>query len=361
MLERFYRVYEGSNFFIAYNEKKIAADNIKAVEQSPVFITLSILIYFVVSWCCNLTIRFDVILFVPVIVVGLCYLAYRQSVPYIRISFNRVRVFSLAFYSVIFLAFGLTEAYIKPSRMSVILPIGIFIITSVYLDYFVRMLIYKVVLSLVFLTADYWIKRNPVIREDIILIALSIMVTSLCYYVLMNNITDRSEVTHDMEKKSKTDILTGLLNKKSFEERSKEYITERNPGAKATLFVFDFDDFKYINEDYGHQIGDELLKHFGAILREYFHPSDVVGRVGGDKFMVLVMGEMPETFIEKRCKNIEQDLAKLKIEDAKGFSCSIGICEDKNSHSFDEIKNIAGRALFEAKERGKGLHVVKHG
>lgn len=361
MWERFNRVYEGSNFFIAYNEKKIASDNIKAVEESPVFITVSAVIYFLVSWICKLTIKFDTFLITPILVIALCYLGYRQAIPYIRISISRVRIFSLGFYAVIFLILGCTEAYLKPEKLSVIMPIGIFIITSVYIDYFFRMLIYKICLSTCYLVIDYIIKRNSVVREDIILTGLCIVISILCYYVLMRSITDRSEVSRDMERRSKTDILTGLLNKQSFEERCKEYITGRNPGAKATLFIFDFDDFKYINEDYGHQIGDELLKNFGSILREYFHPSDVVGRVGGDKFMVLVMGEMPETFIEKRCRNIQQDLKDFKIEDAKDFSCSIGICEDNNSHTFDELKNIAGRALFEAKERGKGCHVVRHG
>ena len=84
MWERFNRVYEGSNFFIAYNEKKIASDNIKAVEESPVFITVSAVIYFLVSWICKLTIKFDTFLITPILVIALCYLGYRQAIPYIR-------------------------------------------------------------------------------------------------------------------------------------------------------------------------------------------------------------------------------------------------------------------------------------
>lgn len=361
MFDRFYQVYDGSNYFIAYNEKKIANDNIKAIVESPIFLFISAFAYFFASWCCGITIKFHVMLFVPVLIIAVSYIAYRQVIPYIRLSFSRVRVFSLIYYAVVFLSVGFTEACRRPEKLSVVIALGIFIISTVYLDYFLRMFFYKISLATVFILIDIVIKRNRVVLEDTVMLVFTIVISSICYYVVMRSLTDNSEVTRDLEKKSKADLLTGLLNKQSFEERSKEYIMARSPKAKATLFVFDFDDFKYVNEDHGHQIGDEALKRFGSILREYFHPSDVLGRVGGDKFMVLVMGEMPESFIEKRCKNILSDLKKMRIEDAEDFSCSIGICEDNNSRSYDELKEIAGRALFEAKERGKGCYIVKHG
>ncbi len=124
--------------------------------------------------------------------------------------------------------------------------------------------------------------------------------------------------------------------------------------------MIDFDNFKTVNDNYGHQTGDEALKNFASILRGYFHPTDIIGRVGGDEFMILVMGEMPRGFIEDRCRAILHELKISRIGGAAGFSCSIGICEDTRAHTFEEMYNIADGALYEAKENGKAQYVLKH-
>lgn len=361
MIERFNQTYDGSVFFISDNEKKIAADNVKAVKDTPFLILLGSIIYIFMLWSFKLSTQSCIIFILPIVVIPISYFVYKKYIPFMMQNLYRVRIFSLTYYSLLFLSLGTVEAYRHPSRMVVIVPIGIFIISAVYVDYFLIMLIYKVGLGLIFLLIDYRIKNDPSITEDISILLLSIIISSFCYYIVMRNITDRSLYLKELEKSNKTDILTGLLNKSSFEEKSRDYLTRRKMGAKATMFKMNLDDFKHINDKYGHHIGDEVLRRFGCILRDYFHPTDAVGRVDGDEFMVLVMGEMPESFIEKRCRSIQQDLKTYKIGEATGFSCSIGVCEDCNGHTYEEMSAVADDALTEAKSSGKACHVVMHG
>ena len=314
-----------------------------------------------VYWCFGITKKPELVFVIPATIIVLGYFIFKKSIPYMMENVVRVRIFCLIYYGFVILSLGVIESYKNPNITAIAVPLGIIVFSAIYVDYFYRTFIYKLGISAIYLLLDYLIKRNDSVGGDIAIMALALLLSSFCYYVLMTNITDRSMFMGEVEKKSRTDMLTGLLNRAAFEERSIDYLTRRRIGAKATMFKMNLDDFKKINDEYGHHMGDEVLNRFGCILREYFHPTDVVGRVGGDEFMVLVMGEMPDSFIEKRCRSILHDLKDNKVGDIKGFSCSIGVCEDSNGHTYEEMRTVAEAALEKAKSSGKACHVVMRG
>ena len=159
--------------------------------------------------------------------------------------------------------------------------------------------------------------------------------------------------------KSKRDLLTGLYNKRSFEEEVKNTIATQKPEDVSVLLIFDFDNFKHVNDHYGHQTGDEVLRAFAQILTRAFRTKDLIGRIGGDEFMVF-MPDMAEDIL-RRADEISQEilneLARLKIGDAGPFSCSIGIGTDSTGYKFQELYELADSALYESKERGKACYV----
>ena len=361
MIEEFYERYDDCILYISHNKKKIAKENLLAIRSTIFFLVIAVLVYFFTTWSFQLTTKVEVILLVLVAELVVFYHLHKFVFSKIVESFEKVRVFAALFYSVILLTIAYIENFRNPDVRSFMFPISILVVSALYTDYLWVMTVYKLVLSIIFVVMSINMKPIKVAYFDIVTIIMAFLISTFCYYVVMINNSKRSEDTRTVEKKSVTDLLTGLFNKLSFEERSKEYLTDRVVGAKATLFIFDFDDFKHVNDNFGHQIGDEALKMFAGILKDYFHPTDVIGRVGGDEFMALVMGEMPEGFINNRCRMIQHDLRIAKLGDAAGFSCSIGICEDKNAHTFEEMYKIADSALYEAKKRGKACHVVKTG
>lgn len=159
--------------------------------------------------------------------------------------------------------------------------------------------------------------------------------------------------------RSRQDLLTGLFNKVTFESEAKAHLQHRDKGAVAVLWILDFDNFKHVNDNYGHQMGDDVLKAFGKILNRAFRTNDIIGRIGGDEFMVLMPDMRPENL--KRADEIAAEILKnlyeLKIGDAEHFSCSIGIGSDATDYDFKQLYQLADKALYEAKERGKACFV----
>jgi len=361
MTEKFYEIYDESVLFIVNNKKQIAEENLNAIRTFIYFSIIGGMVYFFTSWGFKITTEIEAIFSILAIELFILYVIYNKVYPIIVDSMSKVRVFALCFYAIVLITVTYIESVRNPSMRSFIFPAGIFTISAIYTDYFFISLFYKSGLSIVFIVMSLILKENKVAYMDIVTVVMALLISTFCYYVIMINNSKRNEDTMSVEKKSVTDLLTGLFNKLSFEEKSREYLTGRVIGAKATLFIFDFDDFKHVNDNYGHQIGDEALKLFAGILKDYFHPTDVIGRVGGDEFMALVMGATPEDFINIRCRNIQHDLRTAQIGNAAGFSCSIGICEDISAHTFEELYKIADSALYEAKKNGKACHVVKNG
>lgn len=160
----------------------------------------------------------------------------------------------------------------------------------------------------------------------------------------------------EVKDKSKQDLLTGLLNKMSFQEEvSKELNRQKKPDEISILLILDFDNFKHVNDNYGHQIGDEALKSFANILLRAFRTQDIVGRIGGDEFMVYMteMNKKDYKRADEISKEILRELYNLKIGEAEHFSCSIGIGVDGSNYQFQQLYNLADKALYKSKENGK--------
>lgn len=152
------------------------------------------------------------------------------------------------------------------------------------------------------------------------------------------------------------DALTGLYNKATMTMLSENYLKNTNEDLSSALLIIDVDDFKTINDTYGHKAGDEALKHIAKILATPFRSTDILGRIGGDEFAILVK-EIPTTdWLEDRCKEI---LSKFQTpHDNCGeiltYSCSIGIAVfPKDGHTYDELFQSADAALYLVKRKGK--------
>ncbi len=124
--------------------------------------------------------------------------------------------------------------------------------------------------------------------------------------VVVINIISRlrsNEKRKKLEQKADTDLLTGLNNKLATERKMKEYM-EKHPKEQALLFVLDVDNFKKINDTLGHAFGDEVLSALGHRMASIFRSSDIIGRTGGDEFMILLKKLDSEEILEKEAKKL---------------------------------------------------------
>lgn len=156
------------------------------------------------------------------------------------------------------------------------------------------------------------------------------------------------------EHAARHDVLTGLGNRRKFDEAFcvEANRIERN-GGKLCVMMADIDHFKQINDRYGHDAGDEVLVHFGELLRLLVRPTDIVARTGGEEFVVI----MPHTELWKAVVTAERlriSLAERHVGKVdEPVTVSIGVAELEQGESRDSVLHRADQALYQAKRSGR--------
>ncbi len=151
---------------------------------------------------------------------------------------------------------------------------------------------------------------------------------------------------------AEVDSLTGVYNRRKIEEiLAKEIERSRRYGNEVSLMLIDIDDFKQINDTYGHQIGDEILKQIARLIRQNLRRTDYVGRYGGEEFLVI----LPETSVQKAMTAGERIRSAIERESFRPgrVTVSIGVTLLKDKDDFGTLFNRLDRAMYLAKERGK--------
>ena len=173
---------------------------------------------------------------------------------------------------------------------------------------------------------------------------------------LANKLEEKIQEVTDMKSKSQCDPLTGLFNRSYTEELVNKRISEGTPGA---LFMIDMDNFKAINDNYGHIAGDHTLKMFAETMIKFSSENDILCRIGGDEFVMFVSGETSKSVIGNKASDIISDLC-YKLEECKfetNSSVSIGIAQTPSDGSdFNTIYNAADKALYYVKQNGKNSY-----
>lgn len=172
-----------------------------------------------------------------------------------------------------------------------------------------------------------------------------------------------SENVKEMQSELEKDSLTGFLNRRYFEEKVNNYLLK--PQVSGTFFMMDVDNFKEVNDTYGHAAGDQLLLEFAAILKKNVRGNDFVCRIGGDEFAIFFPELDKESVIQQRAESILQMFTEKKEE--LGFHCcsvSIGIkikyagTEEVNC---DILYRDADKALYHVKNNGKDDYYIQPG
>ena len=163
--------------------------------------------------------------------------------------------------------------------------------------------------------------------------------------------TSTQETKSELEK----DSLTGFLNRRSFEEKIEKFL--RKPMSYGTFFMMDMDNFKSVNDTYGHLAGDELILTFVDIIKNCVREQDFVCRVGGDEFAIFFPYLDKEKVIRKRADEIMSCFAKER--ERLGYSnCSVSIgimtkYAKSNNMDYDKLYKCADNALYYVKNNGK--------
>jgi diguanylate cyclase (GGDEF)-like protein len=178
--------------------------------------------------------------------------------------------------------------------------------------------------------------------------------------LVASDISEQRQLTERLSYQASHDSLTGLFNRRELEQRAQAMIEEATCRNGALLFL-DLDQFKLINDTSGHSAGDELLVQLAAIMREELQPRDVLGRLGGDEFGILLAGiatiddAMDAAECVRRC--IEGFIFSWE-QRTYTISASLGVVLLRSAASLKELFAHADTACYLAKEAGRNrIHV----
>lgn len=168
------------------------------------------------------------------------------------------------------------------------------------------------------------------------------------------NIHAQKEQEEELFDQMQRDALTGLYNKSATQEHIREML-RKDPSRMYAFFIADIDNFKSVNDGLGHAMGDFVLSAFARTFRAQFRDMDIVGRIGGDEFVVFLPVPGQE-WVENKARNVVSCLQQNCINESGAcqISSSIGIAFfPEDGTDFETLYRNADKALYETKRRGK--------
>lgn len=164
----------------------------------------------------------------------------------------------------------------------------------------------------------------------------------------------------DLQIRAEQDSLTNIFNARTTKNLCKEYLEQTK--CKCALLIIDVDDFKRINDRYGHMTGDRVMICAANAIKKLFRVNDIVGRVGGDEFLVL-MKDVPETdIVYTRCEQINTAFNKMQIDGLENetISCSVGAAVScVKGIAYDKLFLCADKAMYRAKKNGGNQYFIE--
>lgn len=206
-------------------------------------------------------------------------------------------------------------------------------------------------------------EKNPIWRECGIHLDQDWETGHVIAYMVLKNIDADKQKEFLLQEKASRDYLTGLYNRGAGQERIDQFLQEQAAASVEHTHVFlilDLDDFKQLNDTLGHQMGDRALQDVADILRIHFREYDIICRLAGDEFVVLIKN-LPYDVIRKNTGIL---LRKLHLQYQCGqqtvaISASAGVAVwPVHGTNFRELYEKADKALYDAKEKGKKTYEI---
>lgn len=177
------------------------------------------------------------------------------------------------------------------------------------------------------------------------------------------NVIDEEHIERDsLLKKAQRDSMSGLYNAGSCKDMTQQRLAGLPEGQMGALVVLDIDFFKHINDTYGHMKGDEVIQTVAKTLQKNFRADDIIGRPGGDEFMVYMPHVQDLRALEEKCGAVCQKIREIKLDSGEHLTISMGVAPARAKDEYDVLYRAADQAMYEVKEKGRdGFKIVECG
>ncbi len=251
------------------------------------------------------------------------------------------------------------NSYIKLATLIGVAQIFL-IILSVFLQFYTNQKIFAEIEELkIKMSLKQLADINRVESFSNIFIVVSLLIMALALMLLWFNLELMNRFKNDMSRQNMTegciDELTGVWNRKYIEKYLARYIKKNGSGF---LYMCDMDNFKKINDTLGHDVGDQVLKDFAAVLKSALREEDRICRLGGDEFMLYVpsIDEATAKIVYERIRDM---LAQKLAGSARSIvTISCGATPISSARNFTEDYKRADQALYYVKESGKNSFCI---
>lgn len=203
---------------------------------------------------------------------------------------------------------------------------------------------------------ELWVRSELHFLSDPVNGHLSLLITLL-------DIDAERRSRDTMARAAERDAMTNLLNRDATMRYIEQFLEQEGAGKSHALFLIDLDNFKQVNDTFGHQLGDTVLVQAAGLIRSNFRESDIVGRIGGDEFFALMKHVESPEHVQSKAQQLVAALqyvcttpsVQVELSSSVGISLTVG--------AEKTLKNLyaeADAALYEAKREGKNRYSVFH-
>ncbi len=240
-----------------------------------------------------------------------------------------------------------------PTLPSLWTPLVLIIFPTLFIDRMYKYGIEELVIVCISTALSYHYRPYDIFLRDTYSLLAGYILSMLCANIILNVRSHEGLAINELTEISTVDTLTHTLNKGALLNAIDNYFSRRKPSDPCSICIIDVDNFKTVNDKLGHNSGDILLNQIGILLKKSFRNTDIIGRFGGDEFIVFMPGLSDKKIVEMRCRTLQMMLSDFNLGNSSAFSLSIGAIVDLGNHPYGKIFRMADDALYESKQVGK--------
>lgn len=197
---------------------------------------------------------------------------------------------------------------------------------------------------------------------SLLIVFITLIIIIISIIILLGNWNYQTKYSTQLKKISETDVLTQVFNRYAAKSLIIQSLNQSFKNTHHSFIMIDIDDFKQINDKFGHIGGDELLKKFAEHLKKLFTDNAIIGRMGGDEFIIYIHDYPDKIWLEDKVRSLCQSMKELSVELTNQFnakhemniSISVGVAvSPEDGKDFNSLYKHADIALYRSKAEGK--------
>ena len=270
-----------------------------------------------------------------------------------EISTAKTAAICCTFYFFLGVDLAVIDVFEAPAGRAIWLPIAVIGLPMIFIDRIYKYIFEESVVLSILLIMSYFHNDFEHFKNDAYISMAAFFISILSARIILEMRAKEALAMEEVTRLSALDKLTHVLNKNALLERIDNYFYRKTPEESCAMCIIDLDDFKLVNDNLGHNTGDLLLEKVGQLLIENFRAYDLVGRYGGDEFVVLMPRMSDINILTARCKTLQMYINDLDIGSDHRITASIGAVICKGNCDRKVIFSMADDALYKSKIQGK--------